>query len=90
MSRPWHSQLQGYLSDSIILFVILLLLMISSQQPLDVPKCASPEEGLEQRAFLFDPGKEEIKEGAVLVLCQSAPDSCGGLFYALLLLVSVV
>lgn len=41
--------------------------MLSSQQPLKVLKHARPEEGLGQRAFLFNSGKEEIKECAVLV-----------------------
>lgn len=65
-SRPWHSQLQGYLNDSTILFPILLLLTLSSQQPLKVPKRVSPEEGLGQRV-LFNTGQEEIKEGTELV-----------------------
>lgn len=41
--------------------------MLSSQQPLQVPKHASMEERLGQRAFLLNLGKEEIKEGAELL-----------------------
>lgn len=41
--------------------------MLSSQQPLQVPKHASLEERLGQRALLLNLGKEEIKEGAKLL-----------------------